>query len=56
MKKIIFIFLIVLCSCKSNKVKNNLNDFNFSDEMTFDEFKLKVEAYEKTSSFPKIDD
>ena len=48
---------------KEDSVKNlfldneNLKDsYNFSDEMTFDEFKLKLEEYAKNSPYPNPDD
>ena len=45
--KILFIFLIILLSsCNSVTSRNNsINDFNFSKEMSLEEFKLKLKSY-----------
>ena len=53
MKKILLLTAIFLSSCSSNTVKN---DFNFSNEMSFEEFKTKLEEYAKNSPYPRIDD
>ena len=54
MKKIIFILLFFLTSC-SNKspVKS---DYNFDNDMTFDEFKIKLEAYSSDNPYPNINE
>ena len=44
-------------SCGKNFDNENLKDYyNFSDEMTFDEFKLRLEEYAKNSPYPNPDD
>ena len=53
MKKFLFIIIFFLTSCTTNTKVNNLN---FSDEMSFDEFKIKLEEYAKNNPYPKIDD
>ena len=45
MKKIIF--LIFLTSCTSNNVNNNISDFNMDQDLTFEEFKVFIEEYNK---------
>tara|TARA_B100000676_G_C17282681_1_gene438452 strand:+ start:140 stop:304 length:165 start_codon:yes stop_codon:yes gene_type:complete len=53
MKKLLSIFMMfVLLSCSPNIENNN---FEFSDDMTFDEFKLKLEEYSKENPYPNID-
>ena len=48
---ILFMFLI---SCSSaNIVDNNLN---FDKEMTYNEFKMMLNKYDKISGYPDIDD
>ena len=47
------LFCFFLFSCSSTVSKNN---FEFSDEMTFDEFRLKLEEYAKKKPYPKADD
>ena len=53
MKKIIF--LIFLTSCTSNNVNNNILDFNMDQDLTFDEFKVLLEEYNKKKGYPDID-
>ena len=59
MKKNISISLLFLfmCSCLINKKENNLNNnINFSDELTFEEFRYKLEVYSKISNYPDINE
>ena len=52
----IIILLLLLNSCviKKNKVSNKQLDFNFNEEMTFEEFKIKLEEYSNNSPYPNI--
>ena len=53
MKKLLLIILFFLISCTSqNSAKN---DFNFSHDMDFDEFKIKLEEYAQKNPYPNID-
>ena len=55
MKKIFLIFILILSSCSSSGVKDNLNNsINFSDQMNFEEFKLKLKKYVEQSPYPNI--
>ncbi len=51
MKKIIF--LIFLTACSSKNVNNNILDFNM--DLTYDEFKVLLEEYNKKKGYPDID-
>ena len=53
MKKIIF--LIFLSACTSKNVNNNILDFNMDQDLTFDEFKVLLEEYDKNKGYPSID-
>ena len=53
MKIFFLIFYLFLVSCSP---LISTNDLSFSDDMTFDEFKLKLNEYSKISSYPNIDD
>ena len=53
MIKFLLVILIFLVSCSSNTAENN---FNFSDQMSFEEFKIKLNEYAKTNPYPNIDD
>ena len=57
MKKFLLLFFLLLMSCGKSLDNNNLKDsYNFSDEMTFDEFKLRLEEYTNNSPYPNPDD
>ena len=49
----IIIFLIFLTACSSKNVNNNILDFNM--DLTFDEFKILLEEYNKKKGYPDID-
>ena len=55
--KYIIILLLLLNSCviKKDEVSNKQLDFNFNEEMSFEEFKIKLEEYSKNSPYPNID-
>ena len=56
MKTYYFLIIFFLSSCaSSNSHKINTN-FNFSENMSFDEFKIKLEEYSKNSPYPNIDE
>ncbi|AFS47442.1 hypothetical protein HIMB5_00006840 [alpha proteobacterium HIMB5] len=54
--KYMLILLLLLNSCviKKNKVSNKQLDLNFNEEMTFEEFKIKLEEYSNNSPYPNI--
>ena len=52
MKKI-FIILLFFTSCTSTETVEN---YDFSDDLSFDEFKLKLQNYAENSPYPNIDD
>ena len=51
--KFLFIVMLFLASCSKNQTQNN---YNFSDDMTFNEFKLELEKYANSSPYPSIED
>ena len=53
MKKFLLLVIFFLSSCSSNTARN---DFNFSNQMSFEEFKIKLDDYVKNNPFPNIDD
>tara|TARA_Y100001970_G_scaffold131814_1_gene162571 strand:+ start:2127 stop:2315 length:189 start_codon:yes stop_codon:yes gene_type:complete len=62
MKKIIF-FILFFSACSYNNEEklnnisnNNLQFINFSNDLSFDEFKIKLEEYANSSPYPNIDD
>ena len=57
MKKFILIFFL-LSGCSYNQIKNtnNLSNIIFSNDLSFKEFKIKLDEYATNSPYPKIDD
>jgi len=56
MKKFLIIFFLTAsCSMNNDKLENNISDINFSDDMSFEEFKNKLEEYADNSPYPNID-
>jgi len=56
MKRIILIFLLI-SGCSSNQT-DNINKFsnlNFSNDLSFEEFKIRLENYASSSPYPNID-
>ena len=57
MKRFILIFLLLSGCVYNQNLKNNVvSDINFSDDLTLEEFKLKLEEYANNSPYPSIDD
>ena len=56
MKKLLITFIIITgCSTYNDKLSNNNLDIKFSDNMSFEEFRVKLEEYANKSSYPNID-
>ena len=56
MKKFLLVISFFLNYCTNNISSNSFdNELDFSKEMSFDEFKSKLEIYAKNKSFPNID-
>ena len=57
MKKLLMI-LILVSACSTNKsvLENDYSEINLLDDMTFEEFKVKLEKYADENPYPNIDD
>ena len=56
MKRIILIFFLVSgCINNQNENINTISNIQFSDKLSFDEFKKKLEIYANNSPYPDID-
>ena len=56
MKKILIIFfLLSACSTNQKTNKTRLENLNFSDNLTINEFKIRLEEYALNSPYPNID-
>ena len=54
MKRLILLFIIITgCSLPQNKDINQ--NIKFSDSLTLEEFKIKLEEYTNNSPYPNID-
>ena len=53
MKGLLITILLFTISCSPNTSRN---DFNFSNKMSFEEVKLKLEEYSRINPYPNIDD
>tara|TARA_Y100000389_G_scaffold196524_1_gene229581 strand:+ start:372 stop:533 length:162 start_codon:yes stop_codon:yes gene_type:complete len=53
MNKILIFVILFLASCTTKTVNNNLD---FSNELSLEEFKIKLNEYAKNSSYPNIDE
>tara|TARA_B110001452_G_scaffold205076_1_gene175103 strand:- start:382 stop:555 length:174 start_codon:yes stop_codon:yes gene_type:complete len=54
-KFILIFFLIIGCSYDQTKKINNISQIEFSDNLSIEEFKIKLEEYSNNSSYPNID-
>jgi len=55
MNKSLILFFILMLSCTSNNDKDiSIKSFKSLDEMTFNEFKLKLDEYADNSTYPNI--
>tara|TARA_B100001063_G_scaffold238409_1_gene260559 strand:+ start:777 stop:950 length:174 start_codon:yes stop_codon:yes gene_type:complete len=55
MKRILIIFfLLVSCSTNQSQNKTNTSNFTFSENMSFEQFKIELEEYAKNNPYPNI--
>ena len=47
--------MIFLTACTSKNLNNNNNVLDFNTDLTFDEFKILLEEYDKNKGYPAID-
>ena len=52
---ILIFFLLTGCSYDQAKKVNNVSQIEFSDDLTIEEFKIKLEEHTKNSPYPSID-
>ena len=57
MKKFFLILLLLnCCSIKETESKKDLPNINFSDDLSLDEFKVKLKEYANINPYPSVDD
>tara|TARA_B100001540_G_C15662259_1_gene576178 strand:- start:532 stop:705 length:174 start_codon:yes stop_codon:yes gene_type:complete len=56
MKKILILFFLMSgCTYVNDNNKINISTLNFSNNMTIEEFKIKLEEYAINTPYPNID-
>ena len=56
MIRYLFLLLFLLSSCSTvNSKKNDNKNIIFSNEMSFEEFKIKLDEYIKENPYPNMD-
>ena len=56
MKKFLIIFILISgCSLNKNNLNTNSLDINFSDDLSIEEFQIKLKVYAENSPYPNID-
>ena len=56
MMRYLMIFLFLMnCSSKNVVSKKELQNFYFHDDLSFDEFRIKLADYAKNKPYPNID-
>ena len=53
MRKLLILIMILSYSCSSPVTRN---DIKFSDDISFEEFRVQLEEYSINNSYPNIDD
>ena len=53
--KLLLIILFFYSCSQSNINDDSIYNFDFSNDMSFSEFKIKLENYSKNKPYPKLD-
>ena len=54
MRFFLLLAILFLSSCSNQNINRSV--FNFSEDMNYDEFKLKLEEYSKNNPYPDINE
>ena len=55
MKRLLIIIIFITgCSSSNKELKNNLSDIKFSDNLSFEEFQIKLKEYAENNPYPNI--
>jgi len=55
MKKLFILFFIVSCVSPNPNLNSKNTKFDFNDDLSFEDFKILLIEYAKTSPYPNID-
>ena len=53
---ILILFLITGCAVTQKEQKVNFSEIEFSEHLSFEEFKVNLEKYANNNPYPNIDD
>jgi hypothetical protein len=53
-KYLLIFFFVIGCSVNQIEMKNNLSNINFSTDLSFEEFKIKLKEFANNSPYPNI--
>ena len=56
MKKIFYLLFLLLPGCNLYEKNIDLINSNFSDELTFDEYKKKLDEYTNLNKYPDLNE
>ena len=52
---LLFFLFLISCNSSSEVTQKNFQNLDFSNDLTFEEFKEKLEEYAKKQPYPNID-
>ena len=52
---LLIFFFLISCSLNEEVTQKNFQNLDFSNDLTYDEFKEKLDEYAKNQPFPNID-
>tara|TARA_B110000881_G_C18213208_1_gene335322 strand:+ start:308 stop:484 length:177 start_codon:yes stop_codon:yes gene_type:complete len=55
MKKLLLFILLTTCSTPQSNIEFDNNNFDYKDDISFNDYKKKLEKYNKNNSYPRID-
>jgi len=55
MKKYLFLFFLLSCCSSSKNISSNVSKIEFSNNLSFEEFRIILEKYANNNPYPNID-
>ena len=55
MKKYLFLFFLLSCCSSSQNISSNVPKIEFSNDLSFEEFRIRLEKYANNNPYPNID-
>ncbi len=57
MKKFLIIFLFLIgCATENKEITKKISDINSNEDLSFEEFKIRLEIYANDNPYPNIDE